>query len=109
MIYRFNSSNASFNFIKITSDIENRFQPKVYAASWLMLAHGLEQKSSEVKCLDYLYNKAYVKAICFSHFGKNIQELCFEEAVEFILLIQAPSYYSTNGHRLQSKVKGVFK
>jgi hypothetical protein len=94
----------------IAEKFENRFPPKYYSLSWLMLAHGLEQHSSELKCLDFWYfSNSFMQKLSVEHFGKTLYELSFEESVEFLTLEKSPTRYLKDTNSLKLQVKNYLK
>jgi hypothetical protein len=102
------NSEETCNCLIIAEQFENQFPHKFGSFSWLMLANGIEQNSSEIKCLDYLYsNNKFLANLSIEQFGKEINELSFEESVKFFVLEKSPTRYRNNPELFESEVKNI--
>lgn len=84
------------NSIWVTFFIDNKVPSNYHSWSSYITAHGIEEFTSETKCLNFIYNNLKIKDLSLKCFSKPISDLTIKENIELILRIEKPSLYKFN-------------
>ena len=67
------------NSIWASSFIENKFPVSYHSWTSYIIAHGLEEYTTEKKCLDYCFNKIGINDLSIEYFSKPLRNLTPKE------------------------------
>lgn len=97
------------NCIFATSHFENKLPINYHGWSVYIIAHGLENFTTEAKCLDFDYEQFGLKKFASRYFDKPLDKLDIDENLELLIRMKAPSLYEKYPERMTKRLNQLIQ